>query len=297
MEEVKPHILILGGTGFLGRQIADEAVLRGFRVSVFGRSQPTSAQHARAEIVFDTRGDEMAVLRAPDDVDVVINSLASYGRNGESEAEIFNVNTSIPKAIAKYYFGSTSKLHPKLFLNIDTALRSEVSVYAKSKAAFRVELSRISEAPIVGLRLDQFYGPGDDASKFITMLVKKFISKAPEISLSSGLQRRRFLYSRDAVFAIFDVVEASIAKRLTFGAGAEAVLPPLGDERTVKEAVLLAQKICFGDSTTLNFGAVKDRGIETDAIQVPKGFEFLSKRVCIGLEEGIKVVFEAEKKA
>lgn len=296
MEKVKPHLFVLGGTGFLGRQIAEEGLLRGFRVSVFGRSQPTSTQHERAEILFEKRDEEMVVLRAPEDVAVVINSLAIYGRGGESEDEIFNVNHAIPTAIAKYYLASERAHRPELFLNIDTALCAEVSVYAKSKAAFRYELARMLNAPIVGLRLDQFYGPGDDGSKFITMLVRKFISKAAAIPLSSGVQKRRFLYARDAVLAIFDVVEAAVAKRLAFGAGAEAILPPLGDERTVKDVVMLTQKISGGEPTKLDFGALKDRGIETDALLVPKGFEFLSERVCIGLEEGIKVVFEAEKK-
>ena len=296
MEKMKPHLLVLGGTGFLGRQIAEEGLLRGFRVSVFSRSQPTSLRHERAEISFAKLGEKTEVQSAPEDVDVIINSLAIYGRGGESEIEITNVNYVIPTAIARHYL-SSERLHPlKLFLNVDTALRSEVSIYAKSKAAFRAELARIQSAPIVGLRLDQFYGPGDAASKFITMLVQKFVSKVATIPLSSGVQKRRFLFARDAVLAIFDVVEAAVAKRLAFGAGAEAILPPLGDERTVKDVVMLTQKISGGEPTKLDFGALKDRGIETDALLVPKGFEFLSERVCIGLEEGIKVVFEAEKK-
>lgn len=290
------HILILGGTGFLGGHLARAALAEGFRVSVFGRSKPASSETKIAEIEFDRSGELAKVVRAPSDIDVVINTLACYGRNGETESELNWVNCDLPRAIAVHYF-QTENTRPRLFLNVDTALRPEVSVYSRTKATFRAELATLarSGAPMVGVRLDQFYGPLDAKTKFVTMVVHKFLDKSPAIALSGGNQARRFLFVSDAVDRLIELVRRGLNHKLHFSEATTAILPQMGIESSVRDVVLKAQEICQGQATRLDFGSLADRGPETDVRKIETGFEFMEQGAFVGIDEGIRRVVEAER--
>ena len=296
MSGIKAHMLILGGTGYLGRNLAEVAVKNGYRVSIFGRRELSSPDFSKAEISFQGETDGLFVVDAPKNVDVIVNAMTNYGRDGEPESEIFYANHVIPRAIFDHYFKNRSS-GPSLFLNVDTVLNAKVSVYAKSKAAFRKDLIAAAggSAPFVGLRLDQFYGPGDADSKFVTMLIRKFLNKSESIALSSGLQLRRFTICDDVIETILDVAARALNGSLHFVADTAELLPHLGVESSIKDLVLKVQTLSDGGSTRLDFGAIADRVLETDPRKVPTGFEFLEKRVFTGLDEGIARTISTEK--
>lgn len=297
MNRTHAKILVLGGTGYLGRQIAESAASSGFQVAVFGRREIRSQGLEKARIVFSDARDKLSVVEAPENVDVIVNSIANYGRAGEAESEIFYANHLIPRAILDHYFNNSSR-KPTLFLNIDTALGDDVSLYAKSKASFRKDLLEAAKAgaPIVGLRLDQFYGSGDAESKFITMLIRKFLRKAEKIPLSTGHQQRRFTFSSDVVKVVLDVVGRAMAGTLKYGLETAAILPLLGVESSVRDLVLKVQKLSGEATTHLDFGAIPDRRAEIEPRKVPSGFEFLEERDFVGLDEGIAMTIAGEAK-
>lgn len=281
----------------MGRQIALRARDEGYRVSVYGRRAIEELGIEQARLEFR---DGKLVGGAPPDVDVVINSLACYRNVGDNGAEMEWVNRDLPVAVLRAYFldASFCQHRPNLFLNVDSALRSGVSSYATTKTELRSKLETFANEglPIVGLRLDQFYGPADGRGKFVTMLALSFLNKAVSIPLSSGQQRRRFLFVTDAIDALMDVVEKALRRELTYSKETAALLPALGDSTLVREVVHKVQEACHGHATRLDFGALADRGVETDPPSLAPGFEFLESRPVVRIEDGIRKLVDFERR-
>ena len=57
------RLLVLGGTVFLGRHVADEALLRGHEVTLFHRGRHGADLFPEAEHVLGDRGGDLAPLR------------------------------------------------------------------------------------------------------------------------------------------------------------------------------------------------------------------------------------------
>jgi len=51
------------------------------------------------------------------------------------------------------------------------------------------------------LKLEQFYGAGDDSSKFATYIIRNCIKNTPLLNLTKGEQRRDFIHVDDVVSA------------------------------------------------------------------------------------------------
>jgi len=60
---------------------------------------------------------------------------------------------------------------------------------------------------VVNLLVEHFYGPGDNGSKFIPSLMDKCLMNSTTIDLTSGDQKRDFIYIDDLVKACNIVIE------------------------------------------------------------------------------------------
>lgn len=278
---VSPSALILGGTGFLGSALGSELKLSGWDVDLLGRR---------------TGRDPMSLdLKS---YDVVVNALANYGRNGETRTEIEWVNSLLPMKMAERLFADGTR--PHLFFNVDTALEASVSPYAQSKASLRQGLKKLaarSETAIFGIRFDQFYGPGENQARLVTMLLFNLMKNEQEIGLTSGRQVRRFLYHMDAAKLIVECLERWRNGTLPCSAASVALVPLLGVECSVRDLALKAQTLCqsggYGMKTRLNFGAIADRTNELAVRDLPSEFQFLEARSFVSLDAGLKAVYES----
>ena len=288
------RVLITGSTGFLGSAIARACVSSGFEVLAIRRPNSSLArldgivEHIR---FFDNteQGIDDA-LSCAGGCDSIIHTATSYGRQGESATTLLETNTLFPLSLLQ----KAETYRIKMFINIDTALDSNVNAYALSKRQFSDWGHLLSEARklrFVNIRLEHLYGPGDDASRFVTSIIRQCLSNAESIALTEGRQMRDFIFIDDAISGIFKL----LGSRESLPEGWSEFDLGSGNSVSIKELVERIHKL-INSTTHLNFGEVayrKKEAMESKANIVK--LKRLGWGACTSLDEGlIKTInFEA----
>jgi GDP-L-fucose synthase len=227
MEERLMRVLLTGGSGFLGRHIADKACEKGYEVLV-----PRSAEF---DLVTGEGVDAyMGQATAERPVDVIIHSAAYYGGIGINQAEpatIFFRNTQMGLTIfeiAREYkvrkivpIGSACSypgyLHGDLKEETfwDGRLHDSVEAYGFTKKIQQVAQRAYHKQHGIEsnhLVLTNLYGPHDVFTEYrshvLSALIKKFTDATDKVTLwGDGSPIREFLYVKDAAEAIVRAVE------------------------------------------------------------------------------------------
>ncbi|MDD5139079.1 MAG: NAD-dependent epimerase/dehydratase [Verrucomicrobiales bacterium] len=205
-------VVLTGATGFLGSHLCRALVERGHRVHAYHRPQSNLARlgDAAAKVQWHLTPETFSTpFTTGARVDAVIHCAALYGRKNETISDLIAANTLLPVQL----FEQAQRHAVPLFLHADTILDPAVNPYARSKHQ-AVEWLRAAAAEpvrITNLKLQHFYGPGDDLTKFIPAMMMKCLAHEPEIKLTDGQQRRDFIYIDDAVRAIIAVLEQPVS--------------------------------------------------------------------------------------
>lgn len=223
-------------------------------------------------------------------IDAVVHVAASYGRNGESVAQVVDANLDFPLHLLE----AAVAAGVGLFINTDTALDKFINAYALSKRQFSEwgkHFARQKKIRFLNLRLEHFYGAGDDDTKFTTHVIKSCLANVPELKLTPGEQRRDFVY-------IDDVVDAYLLLLAQAGEMQEDYVEVdvgSGEAVQIKEFVGLVHRLT-GSSTHLNFGAHPYREGEAMFLQADTaGLRKLGWSCRHTLEQGLKLAIEGYK--
>src|SRR5207302_3860168 len=100
------------------------------------------------------------------------------------------------------------------------------------------------------LAMENFYGPGDDASKLVESLSRQMLAGAARIALTKGEQRRDFLFIDDAVSACLTCLDraAEIPAHQIVPVGS-------GESISIRELAEMLRRLA-GAKTVLDFGAL-----------------------------------------
>ena len=246
------RIAITGATGTLGSALTRTVLQRGETVVVLSRT-PAALRRLHGLPVtaytYDAAGICAALAAGP--LDALIHTACSYGRGGESAADLLESNALAPLRLALAAGTRVGR-----WLSIGTALPRGVSPYALSKAHFAEWLEILPTGVVPPrdlLQLEHFYGPGDDPSKFLTRITRACIAGEP-LDLTVGTQERDFIHLDDVVSAILAVLDRpqSGCRSIAVGSGASVAV------RSVVESL----NRLAGGRSHLRFGAVPVRANE-----------------------------------
>lgn len=290
---INQRIVLTGVTGFLGSHLANVLVARGCEVIGLKR-RSSSLQRLTGTLprltLLDVEDTDFDLLfRDHGKVDAIIHTATSYGRNNESVTEIFAANTEFPLRLLDS--GSRAGVHA--FMNTDTILDKYLNLYAFSKNQL-LEWGRFfalhQKITFWNLRLEHFYGPGDDATKFTSHIVNSCMSNVPEIRLTQGEQRRDFIYIDDVVSAyliLLRTIHDAPPGLREFDIGS-------GTSISIKEFVTLVKRLT-NSSTTLNFGALPYReGEVMQSVADIAPLSALGWRCDYDIEAGIRKLLDVE---
>ena len=251
MEKINSsHLLVVGGSGFIGHHMVNEGICRGWNVTSLDLNEPLPARRVSEAryIISDLTQPESLAWLANEKYDYVVN-LGGYidhrlfSKGGRSLIRthfdgLLNLLEGLDRTCLKRFvqIGSSDEYGDAPAPQSEDMRERPISPYSLGKAAathFLQMLYRTEGFPAVTLRLFLTYGPGQDQKRFLPQIINGCL-KNKEFPTSNGEQMRDFCYVEDTVRAICMVLESDIANGQIFNVGS-------GSPLTIKEIIL---KIC-----------------------------------------------------
>ncbi|THB66157.1 MAG: NAD(P)-dependent oxidoreductase [Gammaproteobacteria bacterium] len=254
-------ILITGANGYLGSHLVKSFLSKKYNVIGLEKNCACNSRIQnilpKEKIYFVEENGLDAVFG--NEIDTIIHTATCYGRNLQSNSEVAETNLLFSIKLLEF----SVKYKVKSFVNIGTSLPKFISCYSLSKRQFSEwgkMLSDIQDIQFIDAELSHFYGPNDDKHKFIAFLMGEMRKKNSKIDLTTGQQKRDFIYIDDLVACFVLIVDKikSLNKYECIQIGTE-------EELSIKEIVLMLRGILKSDAT-LNFGARESRPLEPNRL-------------------------------
>ena len=299
------ELLVVGGTGFIGRHLVSAAKKRAWNVTSLSINKPTS-------------------LKVVDDVEYIVADIQDHEAlrsNLKGRAFDYVVNASGYIDHTPFYDGGIEVVGQhflgvaNLMLVIDrTRLKKFVQIgsseeygcipspqketdvgqpntpYGFSKLSITRLLEMLYHSehlPVCILRIFLTYGPGQDFQRFIPQLLEGCL-KNLQFPVSEGNQVRDFCFIDDITRGILLTLE-------TKGVEGKIINLASGDPVKVKEVITLTQRLTGGGLPI--WGAVPYRKKESMELyaDIEQARELLGWSPIITLEEGLKKMIGGEK--
>ena len=304
--EKSGRLLIVGGTGFIGRNVAIEAVNRRFQVSIISKNNCSKLKQVKGVeyIAVDiTKKKDLLIKLKGKLFDYVLNlggyvNHANFSNGGD---EVFNVHFNgvrnlvdcLDKSKIKGFvqIGSSDEYGNNSAPQSETQREAPISPYSCAKVAstyFLQTLYKTEKFPAVILRPFLVYGPGQGKERFIPQIIKGCLNNQ-KFPTSKGEQLRDFCFIEDVIQAIFSSLDND-------NVHGEVINIASGKPISIKKMVnTIVDMIGSGEP---QFGQVAYRNGENMALygDITKAKKLLDWKPSIGLEQGLAETIRWVKK-
>jgi nucleoside-diphosphate-sugar epimerase len=282
-------ILVLGGSGFLGKKLIDKMGQQSIELHTAVRNVPLSIQRNCNYILIEDL--EKGSSSIPLEFDVIINVAMkrSSKRLPVPDDDLRQLNYEIPLNIIRRYSNQNT-----LVINTSTYIQNYKGIKGQTVETYGAAKELLSSAlksdadeglyRVLDLYLFTLYGPGDRETHLVPLLLSAIKNKTL-VSLSEGKQLMNLLYAQDAVDSIVGAITSS--KK---GYSAYHLWEPV--YFTVRDLVLAIEQ-ALETKLQVEWGAVLYGGhemFEPWAIPIEKYPNLISKT---SLADGIKLSFES----
>ena len=216
------HLLIIGGTGFIGYHLASNGIKLGFKVTSVSLNEPILSKKVNGVryIQLDLKSLEKVDKFKWDNYHFVINLVGYIGhdlfKNGGRKyidqhfISLLNIIQSLPRKNLKKFIqiGSSDEYGDNISPQKEIMRENPISSYSLAKVSathFLQMVSNTENFPSVITRLFLTYGPGQNDFRFIPQVIKGCLN-GNKFPTSMGVQLRDFLYIEDTVEAIFNLL-------------------------------------------------------------------------------------------
>ncbi len=232
------QILITGGTGFIGSQLAMRCLEKGYSVRVLGQENTIAESENKklieskgAEVILASIADKDRLFELSKEIDVVYHLAAAQHEMNVPDQKFWDVNVkgtenileaSISAGVKRFVHGSTIGVYGSMkgLINEQSPCKPD-NIYGKTKLeAEKLVLSYKDKLPVVVIRIPEVYGPGD------RRLLKLFkaIKKGRFLMIGNGKNMHHLIFVDDLIegFFLSATTEKAIGKVFLL-AGKEAI--------------------------------------------------------------------------
>ena len=300
------RLLILGGTGFIGRDLAIKAVKRGYKTVVLSLNKPNVEQKVGNVEYLEADTTNFAQLKeqlSTTNFEYVVNlsgyiNHSSFSDGGSHIIDahfggLRNILHLLKWDVLKRFvqIGSSNEYGNLSAPQSEEMREAPISPYSLGKVASSQLLQmlyRTESLPTVTLRLFLVYGPGQNINRFLPQIIKGCLL-GNRFPTSDGMQLRDFCYVSDITDGILSV----LTNDKVVG---EIINLASGEPVTIREVVEQVQNIV--GLGIPEFGKVPYRVNENMELyaNVSKAKELLDWRtttdLVTGIEKTIKIISE-----
>jgi nucleoside-diphosphate-sugar epimerase len=292
-----PHLLVIGGTGFIGHHLLKVAQQKGWQITSVSLSPPTEERFVDdvRYLHLDLTDRSLVNIHLDEDFNYVVN-LGGYinhklfkdgGRNliNSHFTIIQNLLEVLPRSNLKRFvqIGSSDEYGNVITPKYENMREEPISPYSLAKVAsthLLQMLHRTENFPAVIIRLFLTYGPGQDFERFLPQIIQGCLND--EIfPASTGEQLRDFCFVGDTVNAIVKALLVNNLEGQIFNIGS-------GIPISIKEVITKVEGI-IGMGKPL-YGAIPYRVGENMSLyaEIENAKTKLNWSPKINLEEGLK---------
>jgi nucleoside-diphosphate-sugar epimerase len=299
------NVLVTGGAGFIGSNLAEELIRQGARVRIIddlstGFRENLEEIDGPFEFIEGSINDDGAVARAIEGVDVVFHqaALPSVPRSVEDPVETHRVCVDgtfnlLVKAkgsgVRRFIYAASSSAYgdQPVLPKAETLRPDPLSPYAVAKLAgeyYCRAFHNVYGLETMSLRYFNVFGPRQNPASMYSGVISRFIDalltgKDPLIH-GDGEQSRDFTY-------IANVVDANIkAAHATEGLG-QTVNVANGSRITLNELLELLKKIVNRPDALAEYGPPRKGDVHDSQADNRRAVEWLGYQELVGLEDGL----------
>ena len=299
----KNNLLIVGGTGFVGLNVARKALQEGYKITIISKKKPSLLKRLEnvEYISVDIRNKKSLFAKLKNKSFNHVVNLGGYVDhsdyfNGGSDVfdSHFNGTVNLVRCVNSInllsfiQIGSSDEYGDNKAPQKESQREKPISPYSSAKVAathFLQMIYKTKKFPVIILRLFLVYGVGQKNNRFIPQVINGCIKKI-SFPVSAGNQLRDFCYIDDIVKAIL----LSLNNKKSHG---EIINIASGKPTYIKKVVnSIIKKVGFGKA---NFGKIKYRALENMELyaDISKARKFLKWRPTIRLDQGLKLTINS----
>ena len=303
---ITPKVLVTGGAGFIGSNLADELIRQGARVSIIDNFA-TGFQENLDEISGDFDfiegdiNDPQAVARAIEGAEIVFHeaALPSVPRSVENPSEThlicatgtFNLLVQARDAgVRRFVYAASSSAYgdqPTL-PKVESMRPDPLSPYAVAKLTGELycrAFNHVYGMETLSLRYFNVFGPRQNPASMYSGVISRFIdalmSGSTPVIFGDGEQSRDFTY-------IDNVVAANISAANAKSGLGETMNVANGERVTLNELLDMLKGITGKTDAVPDFQPARSGDVKHSQADNRRAVECLGYSTIVGLEEGLR---------
>jgi nucleoside-diphosphate-sugar epimerase len=299
-------VLVTGGAGFIGSNLADELIRQGARVSIIdnlttGFRENLEEINGNFEFIEGDINDDAALSKAIDGAEIVFHeaALPSVPRSVENPAETHRVCvdgtfnllvTAKSSGVRRLIYAASSSAYgdQPVLPKVETMRPDPLSPYAVAKLTGELycrAFHNVYGLETISLRYFNVFGPRQNPASMYSGVISRFIDALmtgkTAVIYGDGEQSRDFTY-------ISNVVDANIkAAQTTLGLG-ETMNVANGDRTTLNELLEVLKKITDTPNADAEYQPARSGDVKHSQADNRRAVECLDYSEIVGLEEGLR---------
>lgn len=303
---ITSRVLVTGGAGFIGSNLADELIKRGAKVRIVdnfltGFRENLDEISGDFDFIEADIADAQAMRKAVEDVEVVFHqaALPSVPRSVDNPLETHNacvngtfniLNAAREAGVKRVIYAASSSAYgdQQTLPKVETMRPEPLSPYAAAKLAgelYCTVFSQVYGLETFALRYFNVFGPRQNPSSQYSGVISRFIDAfmkgGTPVIYGDGLQSRDFTY-------IANVVDANIkAAEATSGIG-EVMNVANGERVSLLELVDVLKQVTGRTEVEVDFQPERTGDVKHSQADNARAKEWLGYEKLVGLDEGIR---------